>query len=184
MYVLWSKRAQVCLGSLLAPRLESICHAPWNPYPSRDNGVPKSRATGRNGILLVSSFSTFFFPSFQLVTDPKIEILPAPMLTSNWRDAYPTQTLRPLRLRRLPAHRPERNPLRCCRRPRRGAVDRFASQNFPPSPQPEAKKGVIPTPGIHPALGVCVTTPPAQAASRPPVRFSTPPHAAPPARLW
>ena len=159
-----------------------------NPYPSRDNGVPKSRATGRNGILLVSSFSTFFFPSFQSVKDPKIEIFPAPMLTSNRRDAYPTQTPRPLRLRRLPARRPERCPLRGCRRPRRGAIGRFASQNFPPSPQPEAKKGLIPTPEIHPALGFCVTTPLAQTASRPSVRFSTPtargPHATPPPRLW
>src|ERR1035441_6153632 len=135
-------------------------------------------------MILVSSFSTFFFPSFQLVKDLKIEILPAPMLTSNRRDAYPTQTPRPLRLRRLPTHCPERYPLRGCRRPRGGAIDRFASQNFPPSPQPEAKKGLIPTRGIHPALGVCVTTPPAQAASRPPVRCSTPPHATPPPRLW
>src|ERR1035438_9464229 len=40
-----------------------------------------------------------------------------------------------------------------------GRFGRFASQNFPPSPQPEAKKGLIPTPEIHPALGSCVTTP-------------------------
>ena len=88
-----------------------------NPYPSRDNGVPKSRATGRNGILLVSSFSTFFFPSFQLVKDPKIEILPAPMLPSNRRYAYTTKIPRPLQPPRLPAHRPTLRPLHLRGRP-------------------------------------------------------------------
>src|ERR1035438_3103998 len=47
------------------------------------------------------------------------------------------------------------------------AIQRFASQNFPPSPQPVAEQAFIPTQEIHPALGFCVTTPPAPAAATP-----------------
>jgi hypothetical protein len=43
----------------------------------------------------VTPLSTFFSSPFQSFTDPKIGLPPAPMLTSNRRDAYPTQTPRP-----------------------------------------------------------------------------------------
>src|ERR1039458_6339787 len=59
----------------------------------------------------------------------------------------------------------------------------FATQNFPPSPQPEAEKGLICTRKIHPAFGFCVTTPPAPAAARPATR-SRLPRTASSALLW
>src|ERR1035438_6784219 len=43
-------------------------------------------------------------------------------------------------------------------------IDPFASQNLPPSPQPEAEKGLTYTQVSHSTLGFCVTTPPAPAA--------------------
>src|ERR1039457_6678451 len=61
------------------------------------------------------------------------------------------------------------------------AIGRFASQNFPPSPQPEAEKGLIPTREIPLTLGFCVTTPSAPAAS--PAAQSRSPRTASPGRL-
>src|ERR1017187_7622663 len=43
-------------------------------------------------------------------------------------------------------------------------IDPFASQNLPPSPQPQAEKGLTYARVIHSTLGFCVTTPPAPAA--------------------
>src|ERR1017187_6675715 len=40
-------------------------------------------------------------------------------------------------------------------------IDPFASQNFPPSPQPQAEKGLTHARQMHSTLGFCVTTPPA-----------------------
>src|ERR1022692_3662100 len=40
-------------------------------------------------------------------------------------------------------------------------INPIASQNFPPSPQPKAEKGLTHTQVIHSTLGFCVTTPPA-----------------------
>src|ERR1039457_761973 len=40
-------------------------------------------------------------------------------------------------------------------------IDPFASQNLPPSPQPQAEKGLTHPRVIHSTLGFCVTTPPA-----------------------
>src|ERR1039458_8660317 len=40
-------------------------------------------------------------------------------------------------------------------------IDPFASQNLPPSPQPQAEKGLTNPRVIHSTLGFCVTTPPA-----------------------
>lgn len=57
----------------------------------------------------------------------------------------------------------------------------FASQNLPPSPQTEAVTRLIPAPEIHPALVLCVTTPPSPAATRPapqppiPLPYGVPP---------
>ena len=48
----------------------------------------------------VTPSSTFFSSAFQSFTDPKIGVHPTPLLTSNRRDAYPTQTPPPA----LPAH--------------------------------------------------------------------------------
>src|ERR1035438_7761829 len=42
-------------------------------------------------------------------------------------------------------------------------IDPFASQNFPPSPQPQAEKGLTHARVIHSTPGFCVTTPPAPA---------------------
>src|ERR1017187_436398 len=42
-------------------------------------------------------------------------------------------------------------------------IDPFASQNLPPSPQPQAEKGLTYAREIHSTLGFCVTTPPAPA---------------------
>src|ERR1039457_2923805 len=42
--------------------------------------------------------------------------------------------------------------------------DPIASQNLPPSPQPQAKKGLTYPQVIHSTLEYCVTTPPAPAA--------------------
>src|ERR1035438_8061906 len=39
------------------------------------------------------------------------------------------------------------------------AIDLFASQNLPPSPQPKADKDLAPTPEPPPPSGLCVTTP-------------------------
>jgi hypothetical protein len=39
-------------------------------------------------------------------------------------------------------------------------IDLFASQNLPPSPQPEAEQELIPTPEIPPPPASCVTPPP------------------------
>jgi hypothetical protein len=61
------------------------------------------------------------------------------------------------------------------------AIGRFASQNFPPSPQPEAEKGLIPTREIPLTLGFCVTTPSAPAAN--PAAQSRSPRTASPGRL-
>src|ERR1035441_6096858 len=46
-------------------------------------------------------------------------------------------------------------------------IRRFASQNPPPSPQPEAEQALIPTHEIPSTLRFCVTTPPAPAAAKP-----------------
>src|ERR1035438_8391731 len=46
------------------------------------------------------------------------------------------------------------------------ATPRFASQNPPPSPHPEAKQALIPTQEIPSTLRFCVTTPPAPAAAK------------------
>src|ERR1035441_32837 len=43
-------------------------------------------------------------------------------------------------------------------------IDPFASQNLPPTPQPQAEKGLTNPREIHSTLGFCVTTPPAPAA--------------------
>src|ERR1039458_4111185 len=43
-------------------------------------------------------------------------------------------------------------------------VDPFASQNLPPTPQPQAEKRLTHPQEIHSTLGFCVTTPPAPAA--------------------
>src|ERR1039458_3796479 len=43
---------------------------------------------------------------------------------------------------------------------RRLGIDLFASQNFPPSPQIEAAKGLTPTREITPSLAFCVTNAP------------------------
>src|ERR1035438_9198684 len=43
-------------------------------------------------------------------------------------------------------------------------IDPFASQNLPPTPQPQAENGLTHPRGIHSTLGFCVTTPPAPAA--------------------
>src|SRR5664279_2263150 len=43
-------------------------------------------------------------------------------------------------------------------------IDPFASQNLPPTPQPQAEKGLTHPREIHSTLGFCVTTPPAPAA--------------------
>src|ERR1039457_3780972 len=40
----------------------------------------------------------------------------------------------------------------------------FASQNFPPTPQPQAENGLTHPRVSHSTLGFCVTTPPAPAA--------------------
>src|ERR1019366_7705439 len=40
----------------------------------------------------------------------------------------------------------------------------FASQNLPPSPQPQAEKGLTHPQVIHSTPGFCVTTPPAPTA--------------------
>jgi hypothetical protein len=42
-------------------------------------------------------------------------------------------------------------------------IDPFASQNFPPAPQPQAEKGLTHARQMHSTLGFCVTTPPAKA---------------------
>src|ERR1039458_7068104 len=42
-------------------------------------------------------------------------------------------------------------------------IDPFASQNLPPSPQPQAEQGLTNARVIHSTLGFCVTTPPAPA---------------------
>ena len=46
-------------------------------------------------------------------------------------------------------------------------IHRFASQNLPPSPQPKAEKGFTCMREIPPALGVCVTRPPAPSPRAP-----------------
>ena len=43
-------------------------------------------------------------------------------------------------------------------------IDPFASQNLPPSPQPQAEQGLTYARETHSTLGFCVTTPPAPAA--------------------
>src|ERR1022692_3740424 len=43
-------------------------------------------------------------------------------------------------------------------------IDPFASQNFPPTPQPQAENGLTHPRVIHSTLEYCVTTPPAPAA--------------------
>lgn len=50
----------------------------------------------------------------------------------------------------------------------------LASQNLPPSPQPEAEKELIPTREISPTPGFCVTTPPAPATTRPAAQSRNP----------
>src|ERR1035441_4025454 len=45
-------------------------------------------------------------------------------------------------------------------------IDRFASQNFQPSPQPKAENRFTPTREMHPAPGLCVTTPDAGFSGR------------------
>ena len=52
----------------------------------------------------VTPSSTFFSSAFQSFTDPKIGVHPTPLLTSNRRDAHPTQTPPPA----LPAHSRDR----------------------------------------------------------------------------
>src|ERR1035438_2825667 len=48
-------------------------------------------------------------------------------------------------------------------------IQRFASQNLPPSPQPKAVKGFTCTREISPTLEVCVTRPPAPSPRAPSV---------------
>src|ERR1039457_5470789 len=43
-------------------------------------------------------------------------------------------------------------------------IDRFASQNLPPTPQPQAEKGLTSPREIHSTFGFCLTNPPAPAA--------------------
>ena len=43
-------------------------------------------------------------------------------------------------------------------------IDPFASQNFPPTPQPQTEKGLSHPRQIHSTFGFCVTTPPAPVA--------------------
>jgi hypothetical protein len=43
-------------------------------------------------------------------------------------------------------------------------IDPFASQNFPPTPQPQTEKGLSHPRQIHSTSGFCVTTPPAPVA--------------------
>ena len=103
----------------------------------------------------VTPFSTFFSSLFQSLPDPKIGAVPAPMLTSNRRYAHPTQTPRPLLLRRLPPRRPTRHPLHCRRRPR--LRDRF--RPIPRRSHPQRRTGDRP---------VCVTTPLTRPPPNPP----------------
>src|ERR1019366_9574942 len=99
------------------------------------------------------------------------------MLTSNRIYADTSKILRPLPLRRLPPHRPARHPLHCRRRlrlhrPSRPILrisqlrtrlhDRPVCVTKPPAihaTQPKAENRFTPTPEMHPAPGLCVTTP-------------------------